>query len=396
MTKYQAGADALNALNASDGGGGSNAEFTSFKSGTTYFVKVLGTADLISFYAYGIYKQVNSFVAKEPSTKTPNGFPVDNLTAWDKAYLYHKNKSEDFTDTHGQEASKYRAKQRFAMGFYDLDSGEPIIIDVSKNQAQAIHATIKKFENRLGKLAFELSKTGEGTGTTVSLTPVIDMEEDLTDKQRDNFKKAPESFDMTLFDGLLYEIDDDEQVELLTQVGFDVKLIGYDETPSSEITEDDMPFQDCGYKRRELNSIANISEVVGAYSELIAETALIAGGYIVSRPRTTEPFDLKVEHVAGGGEYKVQVKTIHVREDRGNEWVVSGRKGDGLPYTKSEVDYFVGVRVDDGEVPRVFMFENREIGEYWASEVRAVKRWVELPIALDRSLYNEYKESEAI
>lgn len=227
--KYQAGEDALNALNETNEGGGNNTEFTSFKSGTTYFVKVLGTADLISFYSYGIFKQVNSFVAKNPSKKTPNGFPVENLTVWDKAYLYHKNKSKDFTDKHGQEASKYRAKQRFAMGFFDLDSGEPIIIDVSKNQAQAIHGAIKKYEKRLNKLAFELSKEGSGTSTTVSLTPVLDMEEDLTEQQRANFDKAPAEFDMTLFDGLLYEADEDEQIELLKQAGFDVTLIGYEQ-----------------------------------------------------------------------------------------------------------------------------------------------------------------------
>lgn len=226
--KYQAGEDALNALNETNEGGGNNTEFTSFKSGTTYYVKVLGTADLISFYSYGIFKQVNSFVAKNPSKKTPNGFPVENLTPWDKAYLYHKNKSKDFTDKHGQEASKYRAKQRFAMGFFDLDSGEPIIIDVSRNQAQAIHGAIKKYEKRLNKLAFELSKEGSGTSTTVSLTPVLDMEEDLTEQQRANFDKAPAKFDMTLFDGLLYEADEDEQIELLKQAGFDVTLIGYD------------------------------------------------------------------------------------------------------------------------------------------------------------------------
>ncbi|WP_244513519.1 hypothetical protein [Oceanobacillus limi] len=39
---------------------------------------------------------------------------------------------------------------------------------------------------------------------------------------------------------------------------------------------------------------------------------------------------------------------------------------------------------EDGETPRVFYFENEEKGEYWASEQSAVKRWVELPIALDR------------
>lgn len=242
MANYQAGADALNALNASDEGG-SNAEFASFKSGTTYVVKVLGTADLITFYSYGIYKQVNSFVAKNPSKKSRNGYPVEDLTPWDLAWKYHKDRSKDFGDEHSQEAAKYRCKQRFAMGFYDLTSGEPIIVDLSKKQAQGVHDVIKKYEKKLDKLAFELSKVGNGTSTAVTLTPIIDMDEDLTPEQRANFDKAPAQFDMSLFEGLLYEADEDEQIELLIKAGFDVSLIGL-ETPKKDeaVDEEDLPF----------------------------------------------------------------------------------------------------------------------------------------------------------
>lgn len=222
------GENALNALYSSNEGGATKNEFTPFKSGTTYYVKVLGTADIKAEYAYGIFKVTHSFAAKNPSKKTANGFPIEDLTPFDKAYKYHKDLSKEFSDQHGQEASKYRAKQRFAMGFYDLDSGEPIVIDVSKNQAQAIHGAIKKYEKKLGKLAFELSKEGSSTSTTVSLTPVLDMEEDLTDKQRANFEKAPAEFDKSLFEGLWYEADEAEQIELLDKAGFDVTLIGYE------------------------------------------------------------------------------------------------------------------------------------------------------------------------
>lgn len=224
MTNIQSGTDALNALNQTDEGGGTNAEFAKFSSGTTYTVKVLGTADLISFYSYGIYRQVNSFVAKNPSKKSKNGFPVEDLTPWDKAWKYHADKSEEFGDKHSQEAYKYRARQRFAMGFIDLDTGEPIIVDLSKNQAQAVHGVIKRVEKRLDRTPFELSKDGQGTSTTVSLTPLFP--EDLDDKQTKNFEEAPKEFDMSLFEGILYEMDDEEQIEKLIEVGFDVSLIG--------------------------------------------------------------------------------------------------------------------------------------------------------------------------
>lgn len=222
------GMDAINALNA--GEDSNNTEFTSFKSGSKFIVKVLGTADLMEFYNYSIFKQVNSFVAEKPSTKTAKGFPIDNYTPWDLAFLYHRNKSEEWTDEHAQEASKYRPKQRFAMGFFDLDSGEQFVVDVSKKQAQAIHGAIMKNEKRLDTFAFELAKEGSGTETTVSLMPMLD---DLTDKQQENFDNAPEEFDESNFEGILYEMDEEEQLEKMTEVGFDVTKIGYDK-PSKD------------------------------------------------------------------------------------------------------------------------------------------------------------------
>lgn len=247
MTKFVSGADALDVLNQEESGS-NNVEFSSFKSGTTYFVKVLGTADLIQFFSYGIYNKVNSFVADKPSKKSAAGNPVEDLTVWDKAWKYHKDLSKEWTDEHGQEAAKYRPKQRFAMGFFDLTSGEPIIIDVSKNQAQAIHGNIKKYEKRLDQMAFELSKQGSGRDTTVSLSPVMFPEEDLTEQQQKNLAEAPEEFDMKLFDGILFEADEAQQIENLIQAGFDISLIGL-EAPKKEdggepleVTDDMLPF----------------------------------------------------------------------------------------------------------------------------------------------------------
>src|SRR5699024_5357178 len=125
-----------------DDGNSAKQEFAKFSSGTTYTVKVLGSADLISFYSYGIYKQVNSFVAKNPSKKSKKGYPIENLGPFDLAWKYHADKSEEFGDKDSQEAYKYRPRQRFALGFIDLDTGEPIIVDLSKNQAQAVHGNI--------------------------------------------------------------------------------------------------------------------------------------------------------------------------------------------------------------------------------------------------------------
>jgi hypothetical protein len=238
MSQYQAGADALNSLNATnEGGAGSSAEFASFKTGTSYKVRVMGTADLIRFYSYGIFKKVNSFVAKNPSVKNARGFAESNFTPWDLASKYYTDlafAARDKGDTKAEEeykseASKYRAKERFALGFINLEDGQPIIVDLSKKQAQGVHAVIKKNEKKLGKVAFELEKSGSSTNTIVMLSPLsLDPDdEELTDKERANFAKYDgKEFDMSLFEGLLYEAEEKEQIENLVAAGFDITLIG--------------------------------------------------------------------------------------------------------------------------------------------------------------------------
>lgn len=134
--------------------------------------------------------------------------------------------------------------------------------------------------------------------------------------------------------------------------------------------------------------MAHISEVTGKYSELVAEAAFVANGFRVSKPNMSEPHDLSAVDPLNGIDYKYQVKTIRVRADRKNELVIYSQNGRGEAYSKTDVDAFVGVLVRKGDPPRVFVVENDGVRkEIWASEQRAAKRWVELPITLDRSTY---------
>ena len=249
LTNYTNGLDALNALTATNDGGNGGAEFTPLKSNTSIKVKIVDKAAVQLAYSYSIFKKVNSFVAANPSTRDKFGNAKDNLTPWDKAAAYYKAKSEVYTDANGVEASKYRAKPRFAMAFWSVEDGAVIIVDLSKNQAQAVAASIAKYEKKLDKLAFELSKEGEGTSTKVSLSPILDMDEDLTDKERENFAKAPAEIPPSTFDGIWYEQDEAQMVDLLKQAGFDPSLIGYDASsaptdapPPGDIDDGDLPF----------------------------------------------------------------------------------------------------------------------------------------------------------
>ncbi|MEC0370008.1 hypothetical protein P4H51_08650 [Paenibacillus chibensis] len=133
--------------------------------------------------------------------------------------------------------------------------------------------------------------------------------------------------------------------------------------------------------------MAHISEVTGTYSELVAQVALLGNGWRIHESKTAEAYDILATDPVSGEHAKIQVKTIRQRMDRGGDLVVYAKKGNGTAYDRADADYIIGVWAAEGEIPRVYMFENRMLGEYWASEARAAERWVELPIALNRSIY---------
>jgi hypothetical protein len=133
---------------------------------------------------------------------------------------------------------------------------------------------------------------------------------------------------------------------------------------------------------RRADAIAHISEVVGKISEATARRALMNAGYTVATTDTDEPYDVVFRDPLNGTWYTAQIKTIRQRTDRANELVVYAKKGNGAPYGKSDADYIIGVLGD-----KAYMFENRGLGEYWASEATAAQRWVELPTELVREAY---------
>lgn len=224
MTNVISGLDALSFLE--DKQETSSNSFTSLKSGDSRKVKVIGFPDFNAVASYGIFKQTNTFIPENPSKLSDNGYPIADLTPWDLAWRYHKDLSKEFGDHHSTEASKYRVKIRYAIGFYDLDEKEFIVIDFTLNQAKKIIGAIVKQNEagRLGKRAFELTKTGTGTSTEVGLD--VELLDDLTPEQAKAFEEAPAEFDKSLFDGLYYVMNEEQQIESLTQAGFDVSLIG--------------------------------------------------------------------------------------------------------------------------------------------------------------------------
>lgn len=232
------GADAL-APTTGDNGGNTSL-LTSFPSGTTFKVRVKtnasGVYDAVAeYFGYGVFKKVNTFVPNNPAERNARGYVTANPTVWDRAseLLYADAKAaKEAGDAAKEEelkkeAALYKGKRKYLLAFANLETGEDIIVDLTPKQKEGVIAVITKYAKKLDKLAFELSKTGESTGTVVTLSPLLDFDEDLTEKERENFAKAADKpFDFAEFDNTLYVADEDEQVKNLVIAGFDISRLG--------------------------------------------------------------------------------------------------------------------------------------------------------------------------
>lgn len=219
-----------------DNGGAEESPIVTFKSGTTYKVGVKSVYDVAEYYGYGVYKKVNTFLPKSQPERNAKGYITANPSLWDRAaeLLYADAKSakeagatEDAVKKITDEAYLYRGKQRFLRAFYDLATGKDIVIDLSPKQEKTIKAVIEKYAKKLGKVAFELTKTGAATNAVVALSPILDAEEDLTEDERKNFAKIGDApFDLEAFETCLYVADEAEQTKNLVIAGFDIARLG--------------------------------------------------------------------------------------------------------------------------------------------------------------------------
>jgi len=229
-----------------------------FPSGTTLKVRIKSAEDSAEYYAHGIFGKVNTFVPKIPAERNAKGYVTANPSVWDRAadLLYADAKAaKDAGDEKGaekirNEAYLLKSKPRYLVGFGNLETGTDGFVDLTPKQAKGVFAAIKKYAKKLGTLAFELSKTGSNTDTAVTLSPILDMDEDLTDKERANFAKLGEQpFDFAAFDGFLFEADEAEQTKNLVIAGFDIARLGLTigaAASKTETADESVPITDDG------------------------------------------------------------------------------------------------------------------------------------------------------
>lgn len=190
------------------------------KSGTSYKVRIPSAEEVAEVYIHSVYEVFYS----TPCTR-------DDLydKAVDLLFADAKKAQEAGDEEAAKELSHHanvlKAKPRYLFGFINLEDGEPMILDLSKKQSQGVITTIKKYEKRLDQLAFEISKTGGGQSTTVTLNPLMFLDEDLTPQELENFNKSKgKTISEEVYANCLYVKNKDEQADDLLKYDEKFKL----------------------------------------------------------------------------------------------------------------------------------------------------------------------------
>lgn len=226
-------------------------DFTSFPAGDTKVVKFKSLDDVAGYFSYSIYQVVNTFVPENPATFNDRGFVESNLTSWDKASKHFYDRAKN--DKANEKALKnlgyrYGARQRFMVAVFDLSEenedgtfGKDIVIDLTKKQAGSVMdslmdyvdvddsgAPIEGADHDFLGMAFKLKKSGSGTDTVVSLSPIVNLAKGLSKDEKSalDSELASTPIPDDIFEDLLFTLDNDDMLRGLVKAEFQLSLIG--------------------------------------------------------------------------------------------------------------------------------------------------------------------------
>lgn len=183
-----------------------------FKDGVSYRVRFASSSDYINYDAVSFYGKITTT-------------PVVEGNLYEKASkLLHDKAKRDNDEEVKTLANAIRPRERYMFAFYNLENGQPVVIDVTKKQAETIIKGIQKFAKKLDNLPFELTKSGSGQATSVSITPVIDLDDLSKDEKKHWEATAGKAIDEEIFN-VLYMKNESEQLADLTVLGIDLNAL---------------------------------------------------------------------------------------------------------------------------------------------------------------------------
>lgn len=125
--------------------------------------------------------------------------------------------------------------------------------------------------------------------------------------------------------------------------------------------------------------MAHVSSLTGSISESLAAAMLMENGFSVFTSLVPEAYDLIAVGTLEDGKketFRIQVKTIKIRNDREGQIVVRGANQKGVPYSTDDVDYLFGIYGTRG-----YLIPNNNQVEYWSSNFEAAaNKWTEFKL----------------
>jgi hypothetical protein len=142
-------------------------------------------------------------------------------------------KEKGATDEEVKAANSYayglQAKVRYMIGFINLTTGAPIVLDFTEKQGKQVVQKLTENKEDLAEFAFKVSKSGKSSSTVVNFDLLVRPQRDLSQDEQDNFAKtAGYEFDLSLFGEVFQLADEKQQLEDLHAYGFDVTRLGFD------------------------------------------------------------------------------------------------------------------------------------------------------------------------
>lgn len=183
------------------------------KVGQAYKVRVPSLEEVAEIYTHSVFGVFNTCACTKD----------DYYDKAVEALYVLANKEADETKKKDLKEKAYalKAKPRYFFGFINLEDGLPMVIDLSKKQAQGIHNVIMKNEKRIGSMPFEISKADGG-----SVTLNMMFEDDLTTEEAAHFKASEgKEIPLEAYEGSVWKRQPEEQLLDLKKFGFDTSLI---------------------------------------------------------------------------------------------------------------------------------------------------------------------------
>lgn len=200
------------------------------KAGTTLKVCIPNSQEVAQVFTHGAYGFFNSFLCTG-----------DDLI--DKAVkMLYEDASKEVNPKKAEElkekAYTLKAKERYLFGFFKLEDGEPLLVDLSKKQGQSVLQIITQYKDVLTQFSFQLSKL---EGGTISLSPILTP---LTPEEKAIFDKVKGTeLPIDLYENAVIKRDIEGQIEDLTKFGIDVSRLISSKSPATNSDNiDNLPF----------------------------------------------------------------------------------------------------------------------------------------------------------